>query len=211
MPFSKGNNTIVGLCGGSGSGKTTILNKLKAEFSALKPTIVSLDNYYRPVETQQKDENGKINFDLPSAIDKERLLSDVQKLLNGESITIKEYAFNYRNGEKVIYVTLQPSSLIFIEGLFVFHYEEIRSMLDFSLFVDADLNVQFNRRLKRDQTKRNYTSEEVQYQWDNHVLPCYEKFLLPYKATSSMVVKNEGDIAVVMSGILLALRQILVV
>ena len=74
---------IIGICGGSGSGKTTLLNKLKAEFKDLEPSIISLDNYYLPIEQQKKDENGKVNFDLPSALDREKISADLSKVING--------------------------------------------------------------------------------------------------------------------------------
>jgi uridine kinase len=208
LPFSKGNNIVVGLCGGSGSGKTTILRKLRAEFAHIEPTVVSLDNYYLPFDQQQKDAEGKVNFDLPTALDKDRLIADIQKLMSGHSITLKEYAFNHRNGENVSYITLHPSPLLFIEGLFVLHYDEIRSLLDFSIFVDVDLSIQFDRRLKRDQKSRNYSFEQIHYQWNNHVLPCYEQFLLPYRETSSKIVYNEGDIQITMPDLVGAIREL---
>ncbi|MEN9302540.1 MAG: hypothetical protein RL264_969 [Bacteroidota bacterium] len=181
---------VVGICGGSGSGKTTLLKRLSEAFENLNPTVFSMDNYYLPIEKQQKDVNGVVNFDLPTALNEARLSEDLIQLLNGEPIEVKEYFFN-APPDKHVLITLNPSDLVVVEGLFLFHYKEVLSRLDFSVFVDVDHGIQLDRRIYRDQETRGYKRSDILYQWDNHVLPCYEQFIEPYKPLADFVFRND--------------------
>ena len=183
---------IIGICGGSGSGKTTLLKRLYTTFGDLKPSVFSMDNYYYPIEKQQIDSNGHYNFDLPSALDEEKLTSDLNHLKNGNQIIMKEYHFN-APPEKHVLITLEPSELIIVEGLFLFHYQGVRDLLDFSIFIDVDFDVQLDRRLYRDQETRGYSREDIMYQWDNHVTPCYNNYLLPYKSKADFIFRNDSN------------------
>lgn len=180
---------IIGICGGSGSGKSTLQRRLSTRFKELKPTVFTLDNYYRPIQEQFRDENGEVNFDLPTALDTDRLFADFEKLTNGETIEVIEYKFNTPDKEDVL-LTIEPSSFIVVEGLFIFHYPEIRERLDFSIFVDLDIDIQLDRRIYRDQELRGYSREAIIYQWENHVLPCFAQYLEPYKETSDFIFIN---------------------
>lgn len=181
---------IIGICGGSGSGKTTLLRRISEQFLKLKPTVFSMDNYYLPIEQQFVDAEGKVNFDLPTALDRERLIQDLLALKNGETVEFKEYHFNAPPDKNVL-VTLEPSELIIIEGLFLFEYEEVKKALDYSIFVHVDLDIQLDRRLYRDQETRGYSHQDIMYQWNNHVLPCYEQFLLPYAKEAHFMFNND--------------------
>lgn len=181
---------IVGICGGSGSGKTTLLKRLETTFKDKNPCVFSMDNYYLPIEMQQLDNNGIVNFDLPTALDEKRLTADLQALANGQAIEVKEYHFNAPPNKNVL-ITLNSSELIIVEGLFLFHYPGVKELLDYSIFVDVDPNVQLDRRLYRDQETRGYSREDIIYQWDNHVLPCFESYLYPYKEDASFIFRND--------------------
>ncbi len=181
---------IIGICGGSGSGKTTLLRRLSNHFKDMSPSVFSMDNYYRPLHAQHVDENGEINFDLPSALFEDHLVSDLQDLADGKSIEVIEYHFN-APPDKHVLITINPSELIIVEGLFLFHYPGVRENIDFSVFVDVDLAVQLDRRLYRDQESRGYTREGILYQWENHVTPCYENYLLPYRKDANFKYRND--------------------
>ncbi|MFM7661038.1 MAG: uridine kinase [Bacteroidota bacterium] len=181
---------IIGICGGSGSGKTTLLNKLKSELNHLEPAIFSLDNYYLPIEKQKKDENGKVNFDLPTALDRGKISADLKKIIEGESIKLKQYHFNsppYLNN----YITIKPSQIIIIEGLFILHYEEIRQLLEMTIFVHLHPEIQLRRRILRDSQTRGYLPEEILYQWKQHVIPCYENYIHPYQHYANYIYRND--------------------
>jgi uridine kinase len=183
---------IIGISGGSGSGKTTLLRRLANYFLHLKPSVFSMDNYYKPIHFQHIDENGEINFDLPTALNKDRLVEDLKKLSTGESIEIIEYHFNAPPDRNVL-ITINPSDLIIVEGLFLFHYKEVRELLDFTIFVDVDLKIQLDRRIYRDQETRGYSRDAILYQWENHVVPCYQNYILPYKKTAHFTFRNDEN------------------
>lgn len=182
---------IIGICGGSGSGKTTLLKRLAQSFSSLNPSVFSMDNYYLSIDQQQLDANGEINFDLPTALDQQLLTNDLQMLASGQPIEVKEYHFNAPPDKNVL-ITIQPSELIIVEGLFLFEYQEVHKLLDFSIFIEVDQEVQLDRRLYRDQETRGYTREAIIYQWENHVTPCYNNYLFPYRGIANFNYRNDN-------------------
>lgn len=179
----------IGICGGSGSGKTTLLNRLATYYQNFNPSIFSMDNYYRPYKEQARDKNGVVNFDLPTALDEEKLVRDLDQLIKGNTIEVIEYQFNAK--DKDVLLTINPSDILIVEGLFVFEYERVLSALDFSIFVEVAPNIQLDRRIYRDQDNRGYSREDIIYQWDNHVIPCYENHLLPYVGAADFIFRND--------------------
>lgn len=182
---------VIGICGGSGSGKTTLLNRIAEHYKEFKPTVFSLDNYYKPIEEQKKDENGIVNFDLPTALDEVKLVSDLKKLIEGQTIEVFEYQFNTGNNKHVL-LSLEPSEIIIVEGLFVFEYQEVYDLLDFSIFVDVDPAIQLDRRIYRDQESRGYSRSDILYQWENHVIPCYDNYLAPHETKANFIYHNDS-------------------
>jgi len=182
---------IIGICGGSGSGKTTLLNRLAEKFQDLKPSVFSLDNYYKPIEEQYIDENGKVNFDLPTALNREKIVADLHQLIQGESVEVFEYQFNTGKNKHSL-LTIDPSELLIVEGLFVFEYQEVFEALDYGVFVDVDPAIQLDRRIYRDQESRGYSRADILYQWENHVIPCYEKFLAPHETKADFIYHNDS-------------------
>jgi uridine kinase len=185
----KNNHFLIGIAGGSGSGKTTFLRAILDKFPSDQIALVSQDNYYEPRENQQADENGVINFDLPTSINREHFAHDMQRLMNGETLEKIEYTFNNKAAApKTVYT--HPAPIIIMEGLFVFHYEEIRNQLDYKVFIDAHHETRLERRIRRDSAERGHPEHEVRYQWDNHVRPAELKYLEPYKADCELVIDN---------------------
>lgn len=199
--------TVIGICGGSGSGKTTLLNRLAEHYSEYNPSVFSMDNYYKPIEEQTLDAEGKVNFDLPTALDRELLVSDLKKLIRGEEVEVFEYQFNAT--QKHVLLTIEPSELIIVEGLFVFEYEEVRELIDFGIFVDVDPSIQLDRRIYRDQESRGYTRNEILYQWNNHVVPCYEKYLAPHETKADFIFHNDSRGENDFKRLLIALEEVL--
>lgn len=197
---------IIGICGGSGSGKTTLLNRLKMVLEAHKPTVLSMDNYYKPLEQQVKDENGEVNFDLPTSLYKDKLVEDVWKLKRGEKVYLKEYQYNASDlPPKEICLT--PSTFIIVEGLFTLHYEELREQLNYSIYVELDKDEQLRRRILRDVKSRGYDEDMIKYQWKNHVEPCYAQFLQPYRSEANFVFHNDHRAAVDFDNLLTDLQK----
>ncbi len=180
---------IVGITGGSASGKTSFLKALKDGFSPEEVCLISFDNYYKPLAQIPLDNNGQPNFDEPEALDIEGFINDLSKLKNGQAYERKEYTFN---NENVIpeYIKQNPARIIIVEGLFIFSEPEIVKHLNLRIFVDAKDELRWNRRITRDRVERNIDDETSIYQWHNHVIPSYTKYLVPYKEIADIIVLN---------------------
>ena len=183
---------IIGITGGSGSGKTTFIRQLREGLPAEDVCLLSMDDYYVPRERQELDERGIHNFDRPASIHREEFVRDLRLLLAGTSVDRPEYAFN---NELATPRTLhfQPAPVIIVEGLFVFHYKEVRQLLDLKLFLHAKDNLKVVRRIKRDRVERNYPLDDVLYRYEHHVLPAYEKYVQPYMERADLIVNNNTD------------------
>lgn len=187
---------VIGICGGSGSGKTTLVKQVANHFHTYHPAVFSLDNYYKPIEEQTVDCNDKTNFDLPTALDETKLTEDFHLLMKGETIELNEYQFNVKNAQDKR-IKIKPSEVIIIEGLFLFNYKDLISHLDYIIFIDLPLSVQLERRINRDVKQRGYAMEDVMYQWENHVIPCYNTYVLPHKSKADFFYhsdeRSEGE------------------
>ncbi|PWS29246.1 uridine kinase [Pedobacter yonginense] len=183
---------IIGIAGGSGSGKTFFLNCFLHHFKQDEVTLVSQDDYYIPAGEMTQEENKLYNFDLPSTIDSDQFLRDIKQLLSGEVVYKKEYNFN--NPLAVVKILeIKSAPIIIVEGLFILHFKEIAELLDHQIFVDADEQVALDRRIKRDGLERGYPEEDVLYKWHNHVLPAYKEYLLPYRESCDKVIMNNTN------------------
>jgi uridine kinase len=180
---------VIGIAGGSGSGKTTLLRALLGHFRPDQICLVSQDNYYHPKEAQAADENGVINFDLPTSIDRAHFTRDLKDLLSGKPIEKLEYNFNNPAWAPAS-ITVYPAPVIIMEGLFVFHFEEIRTLLDFKVYLEAHHETRLERRIRRDGEERGYGEAEVRYQWDNHVRPAEIQYMEPYRAECDLIIDN---------------------
>jgi uridine kinase len=186
---------LIGIAGGSGSGKTFFLKCFFSHFTPEQVSLVSQDDYYFPVaDNMTAEENKLYNFDLPATIDKDHFVADMNTLLSGQSICKKEYTFNNPTAvPKMLEVKSAP--IIIIEGLFIMHFREIADKLDMKIFIDTEEDVALQRRLKRDLLERGYSHDDVTYKWVNHVVPAYKEFLLPYKAECHKVITNNTHVA----------------
>lgn len=183
---------IVGITGGSGSGKTTFLRYLSEGYSAEEVCILSMDNYYKPRTQQVYDENGVQNFDLVDSIDTQTFFKDIIRLVSGETIVKEEYTFNNSLADADM-ITIKPAPVMILEGLFVMHMKDLRSLLDLKIYIEAKDALKIIRRIKRDQTERNYPLEDVLYRYESHVLPSYEKYIFPYKNDVDIIINNNGN------------------
>jgi uridine kinase len=183
---------IIGISGGSGSGKTSFVRRLRAAFSEDDLCILSQDDYYLPREQQHRDHNDELNFDLPKSFDKKKFRKDIERLISGETLTLKEYTFNNPNAEPKLLI-FKPAPILVIEGLFVFHFKKIAPLLDLKVFINAKENLKIIRRIMRDQVERGYPLDDVLYKYQHHVLPSFERFIQPYKEEADIVVNNNHD------------------
>ncbi|HTI57723.1 uridine kinase [Mucilaginibacter sp.] len=181
---------IIGIAGGSGSGKTFFLKCFLKHFTTDEVCLVSQDDYYHPVaQGMTAEEIALYNFDLPQTIDHEHFLSDIEKLMNDETVYKKEYTFNNLNAVPKI-LEIKPAPILIVEGLFIFHFKGIAEKLDLKIFIEAEEEIALKRRIKRDFEERGYSREDVMYRWVNHVMPAYNEFLFPYRDESHQIIVN---------------------
>ncbi|PTQ97993.1 uridine kinase [Mucilaginibacter yixingensis] len=186
---------VIGVAGGSGSGKTFFLKCFFSHFTEEEVSLVSQDDYYIPVAHNMTPEENKLyNFDLPATIDRNAFTADMESLIAGKSIIKAEYTFNNPNAVPKM-LEIKPAPIVIIEGLFIMHFREIAEQLDMKIFIDTDEDIALQRRLKRDLQERGYSHDDVMYKWLNHVVPAYKEFLLPYKDECDKVITNNTHVA----------------
>lgn len=186
---------VIGIAGGSGSGKTFFLNCFLNHFKKDDVCLVSQDDYYIPVAHNMTPEENKLyNFDLPATIDKQHFLEDIDKLLRDEVVLKREYTFNNPNATPKM-LEIKPAPILIIEGLFILHFEEIAALMDLKIFIDTEEEVALKRRLKRDLIERGYSEDDILYKWHHHVIPSYREFLLPYRDECTRVITNNTHVA----------------
>lgn len=182
----------IGITGGSGSGKTLFINTLASRFDRDEVCVISQDHYYKPRDLQVTDPSGVKNFDLPTAIERERFHQDVLKLKAGNTLVIPEYTFNNPKAAPST-LTFHPAPILIIEGLFVQYFEEIAAELDFKIFIEAKDYIKLSRRIIRDNHERGYDMHDVIYRYQNHVMPIYESIIKPLKHKCDLIIPNNNN------------------
>lgn len=183
---------IVGITGGSASGKTLFLERLLSTFEPGEVCLISQDNYYKARHLQPIDGQGVHNFDTPYSIDFEQYASDIRKIQAGETVYREEYTFN--NAAKTPkMLTFVSSPVVVVEGIFVLYYPELAELLDLKIFIDAKDHIKLKRRIIRDKVERGYDLDDVLYRYEMHVMPTYEKYIKPFKNEADLIVTNNHN------------------
>lgn len=180
---------IIGITGGSASGKTFFMKCLIDSFRPEDVCRISQDNYYRPIHEIPRDENGVENFDLPETIDHHLFAEHIAVLRAGREVQQKEYTFNNPLIKPEILV-FEPRPIIIVEGIFVLYFPDIARLIDLKIFVDAKEHVKIKRRIIRDNNERGYDLDDVLYRWEHHVAPTYDKYILPLRSEADMIINN---------------------
>ncbi|SHM34324.1 uridine kinase [Cyclobacterium lianum] len=180
---------IIGITGGSASGKTHFLDKLLGALAPEEVCLISQDNYYKPRDLQPLDERGIHNFDSPNSIDFEQYAADIRHIQAGKSITRQEYTFNNPNKQGRM-LTFNPAPVVVVEGIFVLYYPELADLLDLKVYIDAKDHIKLRRRIVRDKMERGSDLDDVLYRYEQHVMPTYEKYIAPFKHDADLIVPN---------------------
>ena len=181
---------IIGITGGSGSGKTSLIQDLRRRFDPTDVCILSQDNYYRKREEQHTDDQGVKNFDLPESFMMNEFVADFHKIRSGVAVERQEYTYNNALAKSGT-IRIEPASVLVVEGLFLFHLEELKAHINLSVLVDANDVLKLKRRILRDQVERNYPLEDVLYRYEHHVLPAYRKYIEPYQSEMHLIINND--------------------
>ncbi|MEO8472078.1 MAG: P-loop NTPase fold protein [Chryseolinea sp.] len=196
----------IGITGGSGSGKTFFIKELSSHFRPEEICLISQDHYYKSREIQFTDANGVKNFDLPAAIEDEKLVDDILRLKNGETLRKTEYTFNNPNATPTV-LEFRPAPILIVEGLFVQYFPQIDRELDLKIFIEAREYVKLSRRIKRDNDERGYDLDDVLYRYQYHVMPIYETLIKPLKHKADLIIPNNQHFTHAMDIIVSALKQ----
>ena len=181
---------VIGIAGGTGSGKTTLMKNLIARFGDVV-TVLSHDNYYRRHDELTYEERSQLNYDEPAAMETELMVRHLDALRHWQEIDCPVYDFSVHNrSDETIRVV--PRKVIIVEGILIFADEALRELMDIKIFVDTDADVRLCRRIKRDVNKRGRTLESVLTQYQTTVKPMHEKYVEPSKKYADLVVPEGG-------------------
>lgn len=183
---------IIAVAGGSASGKTTVVNKIIDGFDKEKVTVIKHDDYYKDQTHMTMEERVKVNYDHPLSLDNDLMFEQILDLVKGRTIIKPTYDFeNHNRSDQVVEVS--PTDIIILEGILIMEDERIRDLCDIKLYVTADDDLRFIRRLQRDMAERGRTLESVVNQYLNTVKPMHYAFVKPTKRYADIIIPNDKD------------------
>ncbi|MBR4058789.1 MAG: uridine kinase [Lachnospiraceae bacterium] len=182
---------IVGIAGGSASGKTTVVNRIK-EFFGDGITVIGHDNYYKAHDDMTYEERTHLNYDHPNAFDTERMIEDVKKIKAGEIVDIPVYDYGAHNRSHKTQ-TIMPQRVVVLEGILLLYDAQLRDLMDVKIFVDAPADERLVRRIKRDMAERERSLHSVLSQYQDTVRPMHEQFVEPTKAYADVIIPRGGE------------------
>ena len=184
------NIIVIGVAGGTGSGKTTLVKALMNRFGE-NITVLSHDNYYKQHNELTYEERAKLNYDHPDAFDTDMMIEHLRLLKQGVAIDCPTYDFTVHNRAEGI-LHIEPEKVIVVEGILIFQNLELCREMDIKIFVDTDADVRLCRRIRRDVRKRGRTIESVIEQYLTTVKPMHERFVEPSKKNADLIVPEGG-------------------
>ena len=185
------NILVIGIAGGTGSGKTTLMNNLINAFRD-HVTLLSHDNYYKRHDELTYEERCQLNYDEPAALETDLMAAHLEQLRSGEAIDCPVYDFTQHNrSDRTIRIV--PRKVIIVEGILIFENKELRDLMDIRIFVDTDADVRLCRRILRDVEERGRSLESVLSQYQNTVKPMHEMYVEPSKKFANIIVPEGGQ------------------
>ena len=182
---------FIGITGGSGSGKTTIVNKIKTDIPKASVLVIEQDSYYKDQSEISYEERCKTNYDHPFAFDSDLLVEHLEKLAKWEDIKKPTYDYSIHNRKKEREL-VKPKDIIILEGILIFYDERLRDLLDIKIFVDTNSDIRLVRRIIRDINERGRSLESVLNQYMKTVRPAHEQFIEPTKKFADIIIPEGG-------------------
>ena len=184
---------ILGIAGGTGSGKTFIVDNLLSIYNSNNINVINLDSYYKDLSHMGYQDRVKQNFDHPDSIDIDLIISHLKQISDGNNIDIPIYDFsNHVRLETT--KTISQSSVIIVEGIFALHYMQLRKLYTLNVFIETSKDIRFQRRLNRDTKERGRTIDSIKDQFESTVLPMHEKFIRPSKRFADLIIDGDSNI-----------------
>lgn len=196
---------VIGIAGGTGSGKTTLMKRLIETFSD-EVTVLSHDNYYRRHDELTYEQRCALNYDEPASLETDLMARHLEALRRGERIACPVYDFTMHNRSDQT-ITVEPKKVIIVEGILIFTDKALRDLMDIRIFVDTDADIRLCRRIKRDVNKRGRTLESVLTQYQQTVKPMHERYVEPSKKYADIVVPEGGKNLVALDMIVGRIRR----
>lgn len=189
---------LICVAGGTASGKTTVVEKVKSMFSNMELSVLETDSYYKDSSHLTMEERKKVNYDHPNSIDMDLIYQQLCDLLNGKEVYVPVYDFKQHNRVKDAYTLVKPTGIVLFEGIFALYDERIRNIASIKLFVESDADIRFIRRLIRDMNERGRSMDGVIEQYLATVKPSYDTFIAPTKRYADLIIPNDfsHDVAV---------------
>ena len=184
--------TIIGIAGGTGSGKTTVVKRISKALPPHCAAVIPLDSYYNDTTDLTPEERAAINFDHPDAFDWKLRSEHIRMLKNGEAIEQPTYSYIESNRQKET-VHVEPKPVIIIEGIMALHHKKLRDMMDLKIFVDTDDDVRLIRNIRRDVVERGRTVDMVLDRYEKVLKPMHEQFIEPTKKFADLIIPWGGD------------------
>ena len=198
---------IIGVAGGSGSGKTTVVRRIMEALGDTDVTVLEHDRYYRDHPELRLEERAALNYDHPNALDPELLVEPVRRQREGQAVELPVYDFAL-HARKAETTPMRPGSAIIIEGILIFTDKALRSLMDVKVFVDTDADTRFIRRLERDIAERGRTAPSVIDQYLSTVKPMHLEFVEPSKRYADLIVPEGGHNQVAVDMLLTLIRSL---
>lgn len=206
MPKKLIQTYIVGIAGGSGSGKTTVANKLISVLGRENCVVISHDSYYRDLSHLKLAERKKVNYDHPDSLETDLLIEHLKKLKSGRQVKVPVYDFvEHNRSDKTNLV--RPCRLVVVEGILTFVPQELRSLLDMKVFVDTPDDIRFIRRMLRDIRERGRSIDDEVHQYTTQTKPMYDTFVSPSKQYADVIVPEGGFNQVAVTMLTAALQK----
>ncbi len=199
---------IIGIAGGTGSGKTTVARAIYDRVGSDRIEWISHDSYYRNFDGLPPDERAKINFDHPDSLESELLTRHLDVLCKGSSVEVPVYDFA-THSRKTETQRVEPRRVIIVEGILVLAEPELRKRIDIKLFVDTPADIRFVRRLTRDIESRGRSLQSVVQQYMNTVRPMHEEFVEPSKRHADLIIPEGGENQVAIDAIIARVERLL--
>lgn len=200
-----GDILVVGIAGGTGSGKTTLMKRIVERFGDAV-TVLSHDNYYKSHKELSLEERAQLNYDEPDALETDLMARHLELLRRGQCVECPQYDFTIHDRSSKT-VSVVPKKVIIVEGILIFENQPLRELMDIKIFVDTDADIRLCRRIRRDVNKRGRTLESVLEQYQTTVKPMHEKYVEPSKRYADLVVPEGGKNAVALEMIMTRLKR----